>query len=71
MMLIAMARKFRKHVGVVVAATIAIVTATIDFTDGAIFQDFPSKFLMVYCLEISRKNLITITSWIRLLAILS
>jgi hypothetical protein len=36
--------------------------ATIYFKDGAIFQDFPSNFLMVYCLEISRQNLIIMVS---------
>jgi hypothetical protein len=56
---IAMARNLKKHLGVVVATTIANVTTTIYFKNGIIFQDFPSNFLMVYCLEISRQNLIT------------
>ncbi len=65
---IVMARNLRKCLGVVATATIAIVATTIYFRNGVIFQDFPSKFLMVYCMEISRQNLITKVSWIKLLA---
>jgi hypothetical protein len=43
----------------VVAATTTVVAGAIYFRDGTIFQDFLSNFLMVYCLEISRQNLIT------------
>ncbi len=53
----------------VVTVTIVVVAGTIFFKDGVIFQDFSSNFLMVYCLEISRQNLIIKVSWIRLLAI--
>jgi hypothetical protein len=55
-----MVGNLRKRLDVVVAITIVVVATTIYFRDGAIFQDFPSNFLMVYCLEISKQNLITI-----------
>jgi hypothetical protein len=54
-----MVGNIKKHLGVVAAVTIAVVTPTIYIKDGAIFQDFPSNFLMIYCLEISKQNLIT------------
>jgi len=66
--MIAMVGNLRKCLGVVVAATIITVTTTIYFKDGIIFQDFPSNFLMAYCLEISKQNMIIKVSWIRLLA---
>jgi Tfp pilus assembly protein PilZ len=66
--MIAMARNLRKRLSVVVATTIATVVTTIYLKNGAIFQDFPSNFLMVYCLEISKQYLITKVSWIRLVA---
>jgi hypothetical protein len=65
--MIAMAGNLRKRLSVVVTTTIATIAVIIYFKDGAIFQDFPSNFLMVYCLEISRQNLIIRVSWIRLL----
>jgi hypothetical protein len=58
-----MIRNLRKHLGVVVATTIAAVTTTIYFRDGTQYSKIlpmvPSNFLMAYCLEISRQNLIT------------
>jgi hypothetical protein len=63
-----MERNSRKRLGVVAATTITVVASTIYFKDGAIFQDFPSNFLMLYCLEINGQNMITRISWIRLLA---
>jgi hypothetical protein len=55
---IAMARNLKKRLGVVVVATIVAIVATNYYRNGVIFQDFPSNFLMVYCLEINRQNLI-------------
>jgi hypothetical protein len=65
--MIAMVGNLRKRLSVVVVAIIAIVAATIYFNGGAIFQYFPSNFLMAYCLEISKQNLITKVSYRRLL----
>jgi hypothetical protein len=48
-----MAGNLKKCLGVVV-----VVATTVYFKDGAIFQDFFSNFLMVYCLKISKQNLI-------------
>jgi hypothetical protein len=53
----------------VVTVITIIVAGTIYFRDGTIFQDFPSNFLMVYCLEISKQNLIPKVNWIKLLTI--
>jgi hypothetical protein len=42
------------RVGVVTTTMIATIITTMYFKDGTIFQDFPSNFIMVYCLEMSR-----------------
>jgi hypothetical protein len=67
--MIAMVGTLRKRLGVV-----AIVTATIYFRDGTIFQDFVNGYFKLpdrIFLEIRRQILITKTSWIRLLATFS
>jgi hypothetical protein len=60
-----MVGKLRECLGVVATTTIV---ATIYLRDGAIFQVLPSNFVIVYCLEISKENLITRVSWTKLLA---
>jgi hypothetical protein len=62
-------KELKNHLVVVATTTIIDVVGTIYFKNGIIFQDFPLNFLMVYCLEISRQNLVTRISWTQLLAI--
>jgi hypothetical protein len=69
-----MAGNLRKCLGMVVVVTIVAIIVTIYFRDGIdskILLMVPSNFLMAYCLEISKQNLITRVSWIRLVAILN